>query len=202
MNRRNDGLSVSAQRLRTAPGAAAEGQGSRGGRKVRRTWQGFPAGASTTRQQRLHRFLLAAKAKVSFPTGQGGDSSLLFRPDPGDTSGREGRAGVTGGFPMTEMVYGSNPVRVSEPVLPRWWRTIDKWTLTSVFVLFGIGLLLGLAASVPLAHAQRAGALLLCAAAGLLRRGRAGRDDRDVDDVAGDGAAAGGPGLCACRWWR
>jgi len=40
---------------------------------------------------------------------------------------------------------------VSEPVIPRWWRTIDKWTLTSVFILFGVGLLLGLAASVPLA---------------------------------------------------
>ena len=53
---------------------------------------------------------------------------------------------------MTEMVYGSNPIRVTEPVLPRWWRTIDKWTLTCVFVLFGIGLLLGLAASVPLAQ--------------------------------------------------
>lgn len=52
---------------------------------------------------------------------------------------------------MTEMVYGSNPARVGEPVFPRWWRTIDKWTLTSVFVLFGLGLLLGLAASVPLA---------------------------------------------------
>ena len=52
---------------------------------------------------------------------------------------------------MTEMVYGSNPVRVTEPVLPRWWRTIDKWTLSAIFVLFGIGLLLGLAASVPLA---------------------------------------------------
>ena len=52
---------------------------------------------------------------------------------------------------MTEMVYGSNPVRVSEPVIPKWWRTIDKWTLTCVFVLFGVGLLLGLAASVPLA---------------------------------------------------
>ena len=52
---------------------------------------------------------------------------------------------------MTEMVYGSNPVRVSEPVIPRWWRTIDKWTLTSVVILFGIGILLGLAASVPLA---------------------------------------------------
>ncbi len=53
---------------------------------------------------------------------------------------------------MTEMVYGSMPSRVSEPVLPRWWRTIDKWSLTSVFVLFGIGILLGLAASVPLAE--------------------------------------------------
>lgn len=52
---------------------------------------------------------------------------------------------------MTEMVYGSSPVRVTEPVLPRWWRTIDKWSLTSIMVLFGIGLLLGLAASVPLA---------------------------------------------------
>ncbi|MCB6176549.1 putative lipid II flippase FtsW [Rhodobacter sp. Har01] len=52
---------------------------------------------------------------------------------------------------MTEMVYGSSPAAVREPVLPRWWRTIDKWSMTSVFVLFGIGLLLGLAASVPLA---------------------------------------------------
>lgn len=53
---------------------------------------------------------------------------------------------------MTEMVYGSMPSMVSEPVLPRWWRTIDKWSLTAVLVLFGIGLLLGLAASVPLAE--------------------------------------------------
>ena len=52
---------------------------------------------------------------------------------------------------MTEMVYGSMPSRVTEPVLPRWWRTIDKWSLTAIMVLFGIGLLLGLAASVPLA---------------------------------------------------
>ncbi|PZQ96861.1 MAG: putative lipid II flippase FtsW [Cereibacter sphaeroides] len=52
---------------------------------------------------------------------------------------------------MTEMVYGSMPARVGEPVLPRWWRTIDKWSMTCVLMLFGIGLLLGLAASVPLA---------------------------------------------------
>jgi cell division protein FtsW len=53
---------------------------------------------------------------------------------------------------MTEMVYGSMPSRVTEPVLPRWWRTIDKWSMTCIFMLFGIGLLLGLAASVPLAN--------------------------------------------------
>ncbi len=52
---------------------------------------------------------------------------------------------------MTEMVYGSMPSRVSEPVLPRWWRTIDRWSMSCILVLFGIGLLLGLAASVPLA---------------------------------------------------
>ncbi len=57
---------------------------------------------------------------------------------------------------MTEMVYGSMPSRVTEPVLPRWWRTIDKWSMTCIMVLFGIGLLLGLAASVPLAEPQRA----------------------------------------------
>ncbi len=53
---------------------------------------------------------------------------------------------------MTEMVYGSMPTRVAEAVLPRWWRTIDKWSLTAVMVLFALGLLLGLAASVPLAE--------------------------------------------------
>lgn len=53
---------------------------------------------------------------------------------------------------MTEMVYGSMPSRVTEPVLPRWWRTIDKWSMTCILILFGIGLLLGLAASVPLAE--------------------------------------------------
>lgn len=52
---------------------------------------------------------------------------------------------------MTEMAYGSTRQIVREPVLPRWWQTIDHWTLTSVLILFGIGLLLGLAASVPLA---------------------------------------------------
>jgi cell division protein FtsW len=53
---------------------------------------------------------------------------------------------------MTEMVYGSSPGRVVDPIIPRWWRSIDRWSLTAVFALFGIGLLLGLAASVPLAQ--------------------------------------------------
>jgi cell division protein FtsW len=52
---------------------------------------------------------------------------------------------------MTEMVYGGSPAAAGDPVIPRWWRTIDKWTLSAVLVLFGIGLLLGLAASPPLA---------------------------------------------------
>ena len=53
---------------------------------------------------------------------------------------------------MTEMVYGSLPVSKGEPILPKWWRTVDKWTLMSVMLLFSIGILLGLAASPPLAE--------------------------------------------------
>lgn len=53
---------------------------------------------------------------------------------------------------MTEMVFGTAPIRAGEPVIPRWWRTIDRWSLGLVVGLFAIGLLLGLAASVPLAE--------------------------------------------------
>jgi cell division protein FtsW len=53
---------------------------------------------------------------------------------------------------MTEMVYGAVPLRDENPVLPRWWRTIDRWSFFSVLMLFAIGILLGLAASVPLAE--------------------------------------------------
>lgn len=52
---------------------------------------------------------------------------------------------------MTEMVYGTVVAQPGEPILPRWWRTVDKWSMTGVLVLFGIGLLLGFAASPPLA---------------------------------------------------
>ena len=52
---------------------------------------------------------------------------------------------------MTEMVYGTVPFRGNEPILPRWWRTIDKWSMSCILMLFGVGMLLGLAASPPLA---------------------------------------------------
>lgn len=52
---------------------------------------------------------------------------------------------------MTEMVYGTAPARVGDPVLPRWWNSVDRWSLTAVLLLFAIGLLVGLAASPPLA---------------------------------------------------
>ena len=53
---------------------------------------------------------------------------------------------------MTDMVFGTTPARAGDPILPRWWRTVDKWALFCVLSLFAIGLLLGLAASVPLAE--------------------------------------------------
>ncbi len=52
---------------------------------------------------------------------------------------------------MTEMVYGTVPVQTGDPILPRWWRTIDRWSMCCILILFGIGLMLGLASSPPLA---------------------------------------------------
>ncbi|MEL6551753.1 MAG: putative lipid II flippase FtsW [Pseudomonadota bacterium] len=52
---------------------------------------------------------------------------------------------------MTEMVHGAVPVASLDPIIPRWWRTLDKWSMAFVFGLFAIGMLLGLAASPPLA---------------------------------------------------
>ncbi|MBZ0127919.1 MAG: putative lipid II flippase FtsW [Rhodobacteraceae bacterium] len=52
---------------------------------------------------------------------------------------------------MTEMVYGGVPAQPGEPILPKWWRTIDRWSMSGVLLLFGVGLLLGLASSPPLA---------------------------------------------------
>lgn len=52
---------------------------------------------------------------------------------------------------MTDMVYGALPAKPSEPILPGWWRTVDRWSLAAILGLFLVGALLGLAASPPLA---------------------------------------------------
>lgn len=52
---------------------------------------------------------------------------------------------------MTEMVHGTMPAHVGEPVLSRWWRTVDRWTIACVFLLIALGFLMVLAASQPLA---------------------------------------------------
>jgi cell division protein FtsW len=52
---------------------------------------------------------------------------------------------------MTEMVHGTLPIQMGEPVLSRWWRTVDRWSIFCVLLLFAIGLLLSLASSPPLA---------------------------------------------------
>ena len=53
---------------------------------------------------------------------------------------------------MTEMVYGTGASASGEPILPRWWRTVDRWSIACILALLAIGLLLGLAASPPLAQ--------------------------------------------------
>ncbi|MEW9919064.1 putative lipid II flippase FtsW [Marimonas sp. MJW-29] len=53
---------------------------------------------------------------------------------------------------MTAMAHGTVHFQDGEPILPKWWRTVDRWAMSCVLMLFGIGLLLGLAASVPLAE--------------------------------------------------
>jgi cell division protein FtsW len=52
---------------------------------------------------------------------------------------------------MTAMVHGAAPAKPGEPIIPHWWRTVDRWSLGCVFGLFLAGMLLGLAASPPLA---------------------------------------------------
>ena len=59
---------------------------------------------------------------------------------------------------MTEMVHGTVAPAQGEPILPRWWRTVDRWSIFAIFTLFAIGILLGFAASVPLAERNHVGA--------------------------------------------
>ena len=53
---------------------------------------------------------------------------------------------------MTEIVYGKVESSRVEPSLSNWLHTIDRWSILCILILFGIGLLLGLAASPPLAE--------------------------------------------------
>ena len=39
---------------------------------------------------------------------------------------------------MTEMVYGTVRVQSEDPILPRWWRTIDKWSMSCILLLLGM----------------------------------------------------------------
>lgn len=53
---------------------------------------------------------------------------------------------------MTDMVYRVAGPAPGEPLLSRWWRTVDKWSLAAAIGLFLAGILLGLAASPSLAE--------------------------------------------------
>jgi cell division protein FtsW len=53
---------------------------------------------------------------------------------------------------MTEMAHGTVIVHSGDAVIPRWWSTIDRVTIGCIFGLFAIGILLGFAASPPLAE--------------------------------------------------
>jgi len=52
---------------------------------------------------------------------------------------------------MTDMVFRAAPAEPGEPIIPEWWRTIDRWSLAAIVGLFLVGLLLAQAASPPLA---------------------------------------------------
>ena len=53
---------------------------------------------------------------------------------------------------MTDLVHSRARPVARDPILPRWWQTVDRWTMASVFMLFGLGIILALAASPPLAE--------------------------------------------------
>ncbi len=59
---------------------------------------------------------------------------------------------------MTDAIHGIQAMRSPGPILPRWLQTVDQWVLISVFMLFAIGLLLGMAASPTIAQKVDAGA--------------------------------------------
>ena len=50
------------------------------------------------------------------------------------------------------MVHGTAGAQLGEPILARWWRTVDRVILACVVLLFALGLLIGFAASPPVAE--------------------------------------------------
>ena len=55
---------------------------------------------------------------------------------------------------MTDIIFRPRSPLLEESELPMWWKTIDKWSLFSLLGLFLCGLLLGMAASIPLAESN------------------------------------------------
>ncbi len=55
---------------------------------------------------------------------------------------------------MTEIIHGRTVLVAEENLLLKWWRSIDQWTLISSLILMLVGLLLSMAASVPLAESH------------------------------------------------
>jgi cell division protein FtsW len=53
---------------------------------------------------------------------------------------------------MTELTFGARPASGDPSILGRWWRTVDQKALLAIGLLFLIGMVLGLAASPPLAE--------------------------------------------------
>jgi cell division protein FtsW len=83
--------------------------------------------------------------------GAGSDYTALQN-NPVPATKRAGtRQARDGQFAMTDMVFGAAPAKPGEPILPEWWRTVDRWSLAAILGLILAGLLLGLAASPPLA---------------------------------------------------
>ena len=55
---------------------------------------------------------------------------------------------------MTDIIHGSSrAVPVDNPFF-RWWQSVDQWTLVATLGLIVMGLLLSMAASVPLADSN------------------------------------------------
>jgi cell division protein FtsW len=54
---------------------------------------------------------------------------------------------------MTEMAFRAVTAhRIESSVVGDWWHTVDRWALGGLIMLFALGMILGLAASPPLAH--------------------------------------------------